>query len=98
MGPFFDRPAVGNIGGIANVTFLPPVSLHEPHNTQGILAFDTGPGNMLIDEAARLATDGAWDYDHDGRCAAQGLVDEFLVIRLACGTFFSTTTAAHDRT
>jgi anhydro-N-acetylmuramic acid kinase len=44
-----------------------------------VMAFDTGPGNMLIDEAARLVTDGAWNYDHDGVLAAQGNVNESLL-------------------
>jgi anhydro-N-acetylmuramic acid kinase len=72
--------AAQNIGGIANVTFLPGSS-HSA--TQGldhrVVAFDTGPGNMLIDEAARLATDGAQNYDRDGQLAAQGHVDESLL-------------------
>ena len=73
--------AAQNIGGIANVTFLP--AFGEDNETQrnenGVIAFDTGPGNMLIDEAARLATNGAWEYDHDGELAAQGHVDESLL-------------------
>ncbi len=73
--------AAQNIGGIANVTFLPPVSVMESQSiqTKGVSAFDTGPGNMLIDEAVRLATEGAWDHDHDGILAAQGQVDESLL-------------------
>ena len=64
--------AAQNIGGIANVTFLPPSSLQAPQNLDHpVVAFDTGPGNMLIDEAVRLATEGAQDYDHDGVLAAQ---------------------------
>jgi anhydro-N-acetylmuramic acid kinase len=87
-----------NIGGIANVTYLPPVGEKDFHRRErgdlkgvfsadsalsavenGVLAFDTGPGNMLIDEAARQATDGRWDYDRDGSLAAQGCVDETLL-------------------
>ena len=94
--------AAQNIGGIANVTFLPPIgessesrskekdSLGElrSSNTNGVIAFDTGPGNMLIDEAARLATDGAWNYDHDGALAAQGIVDEPLLAEWMAEPFF----------
>lgn len=74
-----------NIGGIANVTFLSPLG---SDSNNGISAFDTGPGNMLIDEAARLATDGAWNYDHDGALAAQGKVDKFLLMEWLAEPFF----------
>jgi anhydro-N-acetylmuramic acid kinase len=69
--------AAQNIGGIANVTYLPPVGADE-----GAFAFDTGPGNMLIDDAARRATDGAWEYDRDGALAAKGTVDAELLAAL----------------
>jgi anhydro-N-acetylmuramic acid kinase len=64
--------ALQNIGGIANVTVL-------PKNPDEIIAFDTGPGNMVIDEVARvLAKDG--DYcDEDGKLSALGKVDEKLL-------------------
>jgi anhydro-N-acetylmuramic acid kinase len=89
--------AAQNIGGIANVTFLPPAADTEKQSSQidapdnsvhGVLAFDTGPGNMLIDEAARLATDGVWNYDHDGALAAQGKVDESLLSEWMMEPFF----------
>ena len=69
--------AAQNIGGIANVTYLPPVGADEK-----AFAFDTGPGNMLIDDAARRATDGAWTYDRDGTLAARGTVDADLLAAL----------------
>jgi anhydro-N-acetylmuramic acid kinase len=65
--------AVQNIGGIANVSYLPPGD-----SSEGVFAFDTGPGNMLIDDAARRATGGELDYDRDGEIAAQGRVDAEL--------------------
>jgi anhydro-N-acetylmuramic acid kinase len=66
--------AVQNIGGIGNVTLLPPVDQHvEP------LAFDTGPGNALIDWAASEATDGEWRYDLHGELASEGRADEALL-------------------
>ncbi len=88
--------AAQNIGGIANVTFLPPVSVTDTHSAvdslsgsvNGVFAFDTGPGNMLIDEAARLATDGAWSYDHDGILAAQGNVSESLLADWLAESYF----------
>ncbi|MFP6583225.1 MAG: anhydro-N-acetylmuramic acid kinase [Candidatus Hydrogenedentota bacterium] len=61
-----------NIGGIANITVVPP-------KLEDVLAFDTGPGNMIIDGAMRLITVGAKSMDEDGALAAQGVViDEFL--------------------
>jgi anhydro-N-acetylmuramic acid kinase len=67
--------AAQNIGGIANVTYLPP----GRHASAGSFAFDTGPGNMLIDYAAKRATDGEWSYDHEGQLAAVGRVDHELL-------------------
>ncbi len=66
--------AVQNIGGIANVTYLPPGD-----DPAGVIAFDTGPGNMLIDAAASRATGGAWSFDRDGALARRGRVDEALL-------------------
>jgi anhydro-N-acetylmuramic acid kinase len=63
--------AVQNIGGIGNVTFLPPLS--QPDWTA--FAFDTGPGNVLLDEAAARITEGRWNYDRDGTLAAGGRVN-----------------------
>ncbi len=64
--------AVQNIGGIGNVTFLPPLT----DSTSAPLALDTGPGNALIDSATILITNGQQRYDRDGLLAARGTVDE----------------------
>ena len=66
--------AVQNIGGMANVTLLPPWGMEQPP-----LAFDTGPGNALIDWAAGQATSGRLSYDAEGQLAAAGQVDEALL-------------------
>lgn len=68
--------AVQNIGGIGNVTFLPPIDQNAAP-----LAFDTGPGNVLIDWAVRMVSDGALTYDHDGALARQGKVNAPLLER-----------------
>ncbi|MBI5029845.1 MAG: anhydro-N-acetylmuramic acid kinase [Chloroflexi bacterium] len=69
--------AIQNIGGIGNVTFLPPLS-----STEQAIAFDTGPGNMLIDYCAGRATDGTLTFDRDGKLAASGRVNEKLLDEL----------------
>ncbi|PXX69397.1 anhydro-N-acetylmuramic acid kinase [Nocardia tenerifensis] len=63
------RSAALNIGGIANAT----VTGAHP------VAFDTGPGNALIDAAVESATGGAEHFDRDGERAARGTVDERLL-------------------
>ena len=64
--------AVQNIGGMGNVTFLPPLydKISPP------IAFDTGPGNALLDVAVSRLTEGARHYDHDGELAQQGKINE----------------------
>lgn len=69
--------AIQNIGGIGNVTFLPPLS-----STEQAIAFDTGPGNMLIDDCAARATKGALTFDRNGQLAASGRVNQKLLDEL----------------
>lgn len=65
--------AIHNIGGISNLTYL-PANL----NPEKVLAFDTGPGNALLDEAAgRLGL----NQDTGGKIAASGKADTLLVER-----------------
>jgi len=66
--------AVQNIGGIANVTFLPSGCKQDD-----IIAFDTGPGNMVIDSIIRLISGGKQRLDLGGKMAAQGTVDKSLL-------------------
>lgn len=61
--------ALQNIGGIGNITLLPAgCELHE------VTAFDTGPGNMVMDALVMKITDGKMGYDDGGRLAASGKV------------------------
>jgi anhydro-N-acetylmuramic acid kinase len=66
--------AVQNIGGIANVTFLPGGCQQDD-----LVAFDTGPGNMVIDGVVRLMSGGKRRYDRGGKMAARGTVDKKLL-------------------
>jgi anhydro-N-acetylmuramic acid kinase len=61
-----------NIGGIGNLTVIPP-GVH----VNNLIAFDTGPGNMVID--ALIAQLFGKGYDHDGRIAAQGRILESVL-------------------
>jgi anhydro-N-acetylmuramic acid kinase len=76
--------ALQNIGGIGNVTWVPPRG-----SAESAFAFDTGPGNALIDAAVELATGGRLTFDRDGRLGARGSVDEALVTELLGHPFFS---------
>jgi anhydro-N-acetylmuramic acid kinase len=77
------RRAIQNLGGMANVTWLPPTGSPEP-----VIAFDTGPGVALIDGAVRRATDGASPFDRDGAMARRGQVDESLLTGLLDDAYF----------
>jgi anhydro-N-acetylmuramic acid kinase len=68
--------AIQNIGGIANVTFLPPLTTqHSALSTSPVLAFDTGPGNMLIDALISLSTNGKHRFDKNARLASKGALN-----------------------
>jgi anhydro-N-acetylmuramic acid kinase len=70
--------AVLNIGGVANVTFV---------DGEALLAFDTGPGNALIDDFIRLRT--GEPHDAEGRKAASGTADERLVAQFLKHPYFA---------
>jgi anhydro-N-acetylmuramic acid kinase len=63
-----------NVGGIANLTYLPAGA-----GPEDILAFDTGPGNMVMDGLVRRMTSGRESFDRDGRRARAGRVHERLL-------------------
>jgi anhydro-N-acetylmuramic acid kinase len=74
------RPlAVLNIGGVANVTLI--------DRDDELVAFDTGPGNALIDDF--LQSRSGQIHDDGGRTAAAGRVDEVALARLLAHPFFS---------
>lgn len=72
-----------NIGGISNLTALPPAATNE--TVQG---FDCGPGNMVLDELAARFTGGAERFDRDGRFAAAGRIDQALLDDLLADPLF----------
>ncbi|MBI3812099.1 MAG: anhydro-N-acetylmuramic acid kinase [Nitrospirae bacterium] len=66
-----------NIGGISNVTYLPSAK-----GLSNLLAFDAGPGNMLIDGIVQHRTNGRRTMDRGGVMARRGRVDEKLLSEL----------------
>lgn len=64
-----EHVALQNIGGIGNVTLLPAGCTMEE-----VTAFDTGPGNMVMDALTAKLTGGKQTYDDGGRLAAAGRV------------------------
>ena len=71
-----------NIGGIANVTFIPPRG-----SDLETIAFDTGPGNMIIDNLMRRFTDDERHHDEGGETALSGTVDPALLERMLAHPF-----------
>lgn len=71
-----------NIGGIANLTLV-------TENIEDVVAFDTGPGNCLIDLAVGLSTGWQMNYDHNGGIAASGRVEDSLLGEMLRISYFS---------
>lgn len=69
--------AIVNIGGVGNVTYI---------DGEDILAFDTGPGNGLVD--AWMATKTSHKFDEDGRIAAVGTVDQHALQTMLENPYF----------
>jgi anhydro-N-acetylmuramic acid kinase len=87
--PFFDdfvfggtrrRRCLLNIGGIANVTFV--------GGGKPVLAFDTGPGNCLVDDMVSRLTRGRETFDRDGKRARAGQIDGLLLDPLRRHPYF----------
>ena len=72
-----------NLGGIANVTVLP-----DEADADDILAFDTGPANMVMDTLMREISGGRTHFDRGGRLARQGAVNAALLDELLAHPFF----------
>lgn len=77
---------VQNLGGIANLTYLPP--RQEPHWEDRVVGWDTGPANLLLDLAIAQLTQGQQTYDPQGQWASQGQPCEPLVHQWLQQDFF----------
>jgi anhydro-N-acetylmuramic acid kinase len=72
-----------NIGGIANITVLP-----KGGRAESVIAFDTGPGNMVLDQLVERRSGGKHRYDRGGVIAARGHVDRSLLDTLLQNRYF----------
>jgi anhydro-N-acetylmuramic acid kinase len=72
-----------NIGGIANLTAIPAGA-----TPADVLAFDTGPGNMVVDALLRHFSEGRRSFDRDARMARQGLLLPALLQELLKDSYF----------
>jgi anhydro-N-acetylmuramic acid kinase len=75
-----------NLGGIANVTFLP-----MDCSLDGVTAFDTGPGNMVLDAIATIYSGGEKSFDHAGQIAKKGRTKKALLEKLLAHPYFRMT-------
>ena len=81
----FEGRLVVNLGGIANLTWLPAGA-----SSAGVRAFDTGPGSMVLDALALHFTEGREAFDREGMLAGQGQPDQHLLKRLLEHRYFAT--------
>src|SRR5690606_6471897 len=75
--------AIQNIGGIGNVTYLPP------SGSDDVISFDTGPGNVLIDRAVQIITDGQKNFDNDGEIARKGKIQYEIIEKWLDHSYYS---------
>jgi anhydro-N-acetylmuramic acid kinase len=79
---------VQNIGGMGNVTFLPPLKTSDRLG-EGVQGWDTGPGNVLIDLAVDQLSGGQLTFDRNGDWAASGIPCQTLVDQWLTHPFFA---------
>jgi len=73
-----------NIGGIANITLIPAGA-----ERCDVLAFDTGPGNMVIDALVTHMTGGKKHYDQDGKIGRRGKIHPRLLESMLSDPYFA---------
>lgn len=78
--------ALLNLGGIANLTLIPPDA--GPDRLQPVRGWDCGPANSLIDLAMEQFSEGKERCDEGGRLAAAGHCDEALILRWLAEPYF----------
>lgn len=76
----FARGIAVNIGGIANITAM---------TRDRVVAFDTGPGNMVIDALVQHHTRGKQKFDRGGRLAAKGHLNHILLDALLSDPYYA---------
>ncbi len=76
--------ALQNIGGIGNITYIPKNS-----RLCDVSAFDTGPGNMVMDAVYTIITKGEHTYDKNGDFAAKGKTSEELLSYLLNDDYYT---------
>ena len=79
--------AVLNLGGIANISLIPP--RRGPDKNQDVLGWDCGPANSLIDLSVEKISNGEFTFDRDGLIAAKGSPDLVSIKRWLGEAFFS---------
>ena len=76
---------VQNIGGIGNATYIAP---RARLGDASLIAFDTGPGNTMLDALASRISGGRLRMDRGGRIAARGRVNQPLLAKLMRNPYF----------
>ncbi len=82
---------VVNIGGIANISYLPGTDLlSTKHHNKQVLGFDTGPGNALMDDWYQHHNSESLNkYDKGGIWASKGTVNQALLTRFLADSYFA---------
>jgi anhydro-N-acetylmuramic acid kinase len=75
--------ALQNIGGISNFSYIPASG-----DLSKLFAFDTGPGNMIIDSMIKKISNGKLNYDANGEMASKGKVNKALLSDLLSNAYF----------
>ena len=78
--------ALLNLGGIANLTLLPPAT--GPDRQAAVRGWDCGPANTLLDLAVTRFSGGVLEFDAGGGWASRGRADERLIQRWLQETYF----------